>query len=1732
MKGGLIGCVVVSVAATCCAADGAWTNAASGVWSDTSNWVGGVVPNGTGDTATFNAASGTFYVTNDVGTVTLSGLNANTNAADGSTAASWLLCNGTNELVAPAVIYTRAHGLSVRNTTLAGDTDITITGLGRFYLGADNTYSGRTIISNGNVRVARDSGFGPVPETLQADAIILDNGGLENDDSSFVLTNAATRGITVTERGGFLGCGYVSAGFVINAPITGAGLLGVNFENCPLTLNNPANDYVGDTVIGTNGPGANSVCPAILKLGQDEVIPHGSGKGGLKIGTDSSYNNALLTAALDLNGKTETVNTLDSGPRAAITSSLAGGRLIVGGLDGNGDYRGTLGVGATIEKQGAGTLRLAGAALTNGTVDLKAGTVVAGGPNLGAGSTLLLDGGGLELTIPSGLYEFTGTSGSAPDLGAALTYSGWASWPVKGSATTSTDFPNNTQYVYRGKWYVPEAGTYSFAKGFDDGGYLVIDGVTVISNATTATRLVASNIVVNTGWHSVELRYSQGTSSVGPQFSFRNGLLYDPQNGGFTNAAELARAKMFTDDGGTNLVADGYGNVLAARLLLATDSTLTVDDGAGTLIFAGNLTTNVVADPEPVLTVSNGGAPLVFGSSGSNGTPAVLDAAVSSAGGIVFTNRVWLRRLPGGDYRIASGSDLTLDGAALLGDTALNLTHYSVRVVGNDSVGGDGSVTANVDTAVWFDTMRYADHALTDGSAATYTNSVSLDGGTAGFTGSGTLTYSGTLSGTGHAVKSGTGDLVLTASASSFTGELSIDGGRVLPADESALRCTSVRLNGGRLVNPVGGDLTLETMPITAVDGGFEVTDAGETMTVNGQVTGVSPVSKWGSGKLVLGGTAINTNFDLYVRAGSLELNKSGSANAYAVRHLLGVATNLTVRLTGPNGNQIGGNVALDGGVLDLNGHSETIGTLTNTLAGGVVTNSDAAEITLTVGEGGGSSVFSGLLSDGAGTLALAKTGSGTFTLLTFAMGYTGTTAVEGGTLRLRQTLPVTVGLAYQLDATDFDALTLNGSNVTAWADSTTNGVNFSQGTASSQPVYVENCINGRPAVRFGYGGSKRLVAGKVATARTVFIVTRVVAQQSLAGIWGQSGQDAGLRQNNSTSWRFTGNSGDGNDFAMNGEMYINGVYGCYFTSSPLHVLSAISTADKIWTDAIGDYWNNATYNRYFKGDVGEILVYSRVLSTNERQKVESYLQTKWFTGVTLPASRPVTVKTGARLAADCTDLNIGVLSGGGCVMPENGSTVAFEDYTSFTGTVTGTGNVVIRDTAGTDARFVPQSFDLTVRNDGTQNAVINVATVGTGFFFGSVRDGSNTLGIVHSGAGTTFFAGADSTYTGKTMVTNGAAIAGGVVATKYVRFYPESTRSSGDYVNSGYQLSEFQLTLNGTKVEYPSGTSASCPGGSWTTAESPAQAIDGSVSTKFYNNINSPLYPLVIALSQTTVFDGYRWYTANDATGRDPVTWRVEISDDGANWTSVSRQDYSGNQSAVTAARNSLVGTWLLSDVSEMNVFSDLSATTVSAPGTLGVSGTSETVGALSGDGSLLLQNGTLGINAFADAAFSGGITGTGTVVKTGAETQTLSGTLAFMGEIIVEEGALDLTGATLTGVTNILLKTGGTLTGLATVTGDLTVSFEGGVYGASLAVTGALSVNGSVSLSLPDGVDYPYYLTLFTYGSADQVTRDALASSTLVSPLPAGERATVHVTETLARLAVSARGAILMLK
>jgi autotransporter-associated beta strand protein len=92
------------------------------------------------------------------------------------------------------------------------------------------------------------------------------------------------------------------------------------------------------------------------------------------------------------------------------------------------------------------------------------------------------------------------------------------------------------------------------------------------------------------------------------------------------------------------------------------------------------------------------------------------------------------------------------------------------------------------------------------------------------------------------------------------------------------------------------------------------------------------------------------------------------------------------------------GNVIVEaGGLLDLNGFSETI----NGLAGsGVVDNLAGGTVTLTVGGNNVSSGFMGVIQNSAGTLNLVKTGTGVLNL-SGANTFNGTVTIAGGTLGL-----------------------------------------------------------------------------------------------------------------------------------------------------------------------------------------------------------------------------------------------------------------------------------------------------------------------------------------------------------------------------------------------------------------------------------------------------------------------------------------------------------------------------------------------------------------------------------------------------------------------------------------------------------------------------------------------------------------------------------------------------------
>ncbi len=156
-------------------------------------------------------------------------------------------------------------------------------------------------------------------------------------------------------------------------------------------------------------------------------------------------------------------------------------------------------------------------------------------------------------------------------------------------------------------------------------------------------------------------------------------------------------------------------------------------------------------------------------------------------------------------------------------------------------------------------------------------------------------------------------------------------------------------------------------------------------------------------------------------------------------------------------------------------------------------------------------------------------------------------------------------------------------------------------------------------------------------------------------------------------------------------------------------------------------------------------------------------------------------------------------------------------------------------------------------------------------------------------------------------FVYSGGTTGGDATAHTRYRFKVDAPRSDSWCM----QLSEIQLLdasgtaipSNSFTIAYDSTTRPADGGDTYPSNESPPNAVDGRLDTKWLDwragLSESAATRSVVWLdfcfdSPTTVY-GYRWYTANDAPERTPVSWTFSASDDGgATWTVLDKvEDY-----------------------------------------------------------------------------------------------------------------------------------------------------------------------------------------------------------------------------------------------
>jgi autotransporter-associated beta strand protein len=147
----------------------------------------------------------------------------------------------------------------------SGTGSLTKTGPGFFRMLAGNTYTGKTIIREGNIQLNGDTGFGTAPSDFVPDQLTFD-GGMFQPNAGFNIV--ANRGVYVTTNGGTLNLG---ASLGINSVISGPGALTVVAQNI-LTL------YPG------NGTAVNTFNGLILTNGRTDFYVSGAaGTGAITV---------------------------------------------------------------------------------------------------------------------------------------------------------------------------------------------------------------------------------------------------------------------------------------------------------------------------------------------------------------------------------------------------------------------------------------------------------------------------------------------------------------------------------------------------------------------------------------------------------------------------------------------------------------------------------------------------------------------------------------------------------------------------------------------------------------------------------------------------------------------------------------------------------------------------------------------------------------------------------------------------------------------------------------------------------------------------------------------------------------------------------------------------------------------------------------------------------------------------------------------------------------------------------------------------------------------------------------------------------------------------------------------------------------------------------------------------------------------------------------------------------
>ena len=1062
-------------------------------------------------------------------------------------------------------------------------------------------------------------------------------------------------------------------------------------------------------------------------------------------------------------------------------------------------------------------------------------------------------------------------------------------------------------------------------------------------------------------------------------------------------------------------------------------------------------------------------------------------------------------------FSIASGKTLTIwvnvygsgtliktgDGTLLLG----NANYYSggttisagTLQLGDASALGSGSVTLAGGTLDINGRSVSKDLILTADSTIINSNvGASLDGNV--YLGSATLhlnpnvatnvTINGTVSGNGGLSCADNGKVYLN-SANNYTGGTTLADlayVKLYVGNNDALGNGSLYVGQNSEINLQSYSITVTSLAgrgfITGTTGTLTI-DTSTTDTFAGYISGGIGVTKSGAGTLILGnGLALNTyNGDTTITEGALVagMNTAFGGSTVIVGNgtldLAGcVIANAVVTSSGATSARLTGSFTLnsDAEVYAASGTTNLDGAIT--LNGDTNLNA-ASGATITV---------KGAVS-GAGSVDI--TGAGTVNL-NAANNYSGGTTLSAGTLRLGNnsalgTNSLTIaGATLDINGcTIATSIALTGDGCIANNNSTQAGTlnsNVNTGvstlglsTGSGCTLNVGGTISGSGSVDCrgsgttvlssanNYTGGTTVSGGALQVGNTLAFSTGTVtvgnATLQLGGYTISNAVVTSAGATSATIANSTGNAVLGGTLTLNADVTLNAASGATLTLS-----NTISGSGSVTKTGAGTVVLNGT-NTY-TGDTNisagtlQLGSNSAIVAGNinlGNATLDLAGHTAYAVVVVNNSNATITNSTGNATLPYYLDLyaDVTLNAAAGVTLTINSSV----DENYHTITKTGDGTVILSGNHYLDGGVVVNAGTLQVGDGGTttrldcgiaNNAAVVFNTSAAGQIYIGAISGAGS--VTKTGSGTLVLNAASSGYSGAMAVMAGTLQAGNNSA-----FGTGSVTVGNATLDlGGYSVSTAVLTSSGsTSATIANSTGNGTLSGTLAlNADATLNAASGATLT-LTSTISGTGYGISKAGAGTVILNGTNTYTAG---------------------TTVSA-------GTLRAGNDNALGT---------------------AGGTLDLYGHSVSVVSLTGAGTITTTNGasTLTVNNASDCTFSGSITDSTTLTKTGSATFVLAGNQTYTGTTTVSAGTLQIgDGSTATSVVS-------NITDNAAVV--FSTSSAGQTYSGTISGNGTLAKTGSGTLVLTGSQTYSGTTTVSggMLQLGDGTTNGSLASASIV--------------------------------